>query len=79
MDEIEINEILNISAEELDKKTARELYKIAQGLRVKNYTHFKKPELIDEILKALREYQREKSAESRVEDEPQNVDVKQRP
>jgi transcription termination factor Rho len=79
MDEIEIDEILNISAEELDKKTARELYKIAQGLRVKNYTHFKKPELIDEILKALREYQRENRAESRVGDEPQNVDVKQRP
>lgn len=78
MEEIEINEILNLSAEELDKKTARELYKIAQALKVKNYTHFKKPELIDEIMKSLKEYQIEKRTETKIMEEPQNVEVKQR-
>jgi transcription termination factor Rho len=78
MEEIEINEILNLSAEELDKKTARELYKIAQALKVKNYTHFKKPELIDEIMKSLKEYQIEKRMETKIMEEPQNVEVKQR-
>jgi transcription termination factor Rho len=78
MDEIEINEILNLSADDLDKKTARELYKIAQALTVRNYTHFKKPELINEILNVLKNYQREKRVETNPEKEAQNVEETQR-
>ncbi len=78
MDEIEINEILNLSADDLDKKTARELYKIAQVLTVRNYTHFKKPELISEILNSLKNYQRETRVETNPEKEAQNVEETQR-
>jgi len=37
---------LSITREELSKKTARDLYKISKAIKVKNYTHFRKPELL---------------------------------
>lgn len=51
------SEFITLSKEELEAKTARELYKIAQALRVKNYTHLKKSELVDSVLEAI-EYMR---------------------
>ncbi len=48
------SEMSGLTKETLEIKTARELYKIAQALKVKNYTHFKKDELIFEILKSIR-------------------------
>ncbi len=56
-----LDELLNLTEEELDLKTARELYKIAQILKVKNYTHLKKPELIKEIISSVEELHQGKS------------------
>ncbi len=49
----DLSGFLNLTADELEIKTARELYKIAQALRVKNYTHLRKPELIDSIMQSI--------------------------
>ena len=39
--------------EELKKKTMKELYKISQDLKVKNYSHYRKNELIKKILEKM--------------------------
>ena len=41
--------------EELKKKTMKELYKISQDLKVKNYSHYRKNELIKKILEKMSE------------------------
>lgn len=38
------------TAEELEDKTARQLYDICKALKIKNYTSFKKDDLINEIV-----------------------------
>ncbi len=42
------------TAEELDDKTARQLYDICKALKIKNYTSFKKDDLINEIVQVSR-------------------------
>lgn len=51
---------LSITREELSKKTARELYKISKAIKVKNYTHFRKPDLLVEVEKRMNEIRKEK-------------------
>jgi transcription termination factor Rho len=51
---------LSITREDLGKKTARELYKISKAIKVKNYTHFRKPDLLVEIEKRMNEIKGEK-------------------
>ena len=57
-DDTDVN--LSITREELSKKTARDLYKISKAIKVKNYTHFRKSELLVEIEKRMNEIKREK-------------------
>jgi len=45
-----IEDIKKMTYEELDVKTARQLYDICKELRIKNYTSFKKDDLINEII-----------------------------
>jgi transcription termination factor Rho len=78
MDELEMNELANLSAGDLDGKTSRELYKIAQGLTIKNYTHFKKSELVNAILDALKSYKVEKKEEVKVEVDKENLEDRQK-
>jgi len=52
--------------EELKKKTMKELYKISQDLKVKNYSHYRKNELIKKIIERMEEL--ESKGETKVKD-----------
>ncbi len=53
MENFSINEIAGLSYEDVKDMTARELYRVAQVLKVKNYTHFRKQDLIEEVYRAV--------------------------
>ena len=57
--------------EELKNKSMKELYKLSQKLKIKNYSHYKKDDLINEILKHM-------SEDSEVEENPilENEEIK---
>ncbi len=74
----ELNEeILMLSKEDIASKTARELYKISQAIKVKNYTHYRKKELIEQIWNRIQELKNaeslrtEKKEQSAVKEEEQ--------
>jgi transcription termination factor Rho len=78
------DELNGLNEESLQAKTAREIYKIAQALKVKNYTHFKKSELIIEILKTIdltgrKETFKEESNKEIIVDEPKEEIIIQAP
>jgi transcription termination factor Rho len=78
----EYDEFSDLNEEILQLKTARELYKIAQALKVKNYTHFKKDELITQILNCTRSMSRkeiikEEPSETLLVEEPKEEIVVQ--
>ncbi len=54
---------LSITREELNNKTARELYRISKAIKVKNYTHFRKSDLLVEVEKRMNEIRKEKGIE----------------
>ncbi len=52
----ELNEeVLRLTKEDIANKTARELYKISQAIKVKNYTHYRKKELIEQVWNRIQE------------------------
>ncbi|MGB9694425.1 MAG: transcription termination factor Rho [Caldisericaceae bacterium] len=69
------DEFRDLNEEVLQAKTARELYKIAQALKVRNYTHFKKDELIAEILSSARSVIRNE----KVAEEPEQILIQEKP
>ncbi len=54
------DELFMLTREDISKKTARELYKISQAIKVKNYTHYRKAELIDRVWDRIQEFKKEK-------------------
>ncbi len=61
----ELNEeILRLTKEDISNKTARELYKISQAIKVKNYTHYRKKELIEQVWNRIQELKKEESAKT---------------
>uniref|UniRef100_A0A7C4U4G9 Transcription termination factor Rho n=1 Tax=Caldisericum exile TaxID=693075 RepID=A0A7C4U4G9_9BACT len=55
-----MDEILSLTKEDLRAMTAHELYKVAQIVRLKNYSHYKKDELVEELHKAIQKFREEK-------------------
>ncbi len=55
-----IDEVLNLTKEDVSSKTARELYKISQAIKVKNYTHYRKGELIQRVWNRIEEVKKER-------------------
>jgi len=50
-----LKDVLKLTKEDLKSKTARQLYRICRLIKVKNYTHFKKDDLIEEVWKRIEE------------------------
>ena len=50
-----LKDVLKLTKEDLKAKTARQLYRICRLIKVKNYTHFKKDDLIEEVWKRIEE------------------------
>lgn len=48
-----MDEILNLSESDLNAMTARELYKISQIVKLKNYSHYRKDELVKELYRLI--------------------------
>lgn len=75
-----LEEFLNLTESDLQEKSARELYKIAQVLKIKNYTHLRKPELIGAIISTIEEnrsfYSKDRSAETTKENLSTEEDLK---
>lgn len=57
-------EILRLTKEDIANKTARELYKISQAIKVKNYTHYRKNELIEQVWNKIQELRKQEESES---------------
>ncbi len=66
----ELNEeILRLTKEDIANKTARELYKISQAIKVKNYTHYRKKELIEQIWNKIQELKKAETPEQKKKEE----------
>ncbi len=67
----ELNEeILRLTKEDIANKTARELYKISQAIKVKNYTHYRKSELIEQVWNKIQELRKQEESESQQKQSP---------
>ncbi len=69
------DEVLRLTKDEVSKKTARELYKISQIIKVKNYTHYRKNELIERVWDRIQELKKEREIFSKPA-EKKNVEKK---
>jgi transcription termination factor Rho len=56
-----LKDVLKLTKDDLKAKTARQLYRICRLIKVKNYTHYKKDDLIEEVWKRINELKPAKS------------------
>ena len=68
-------EVLRLTKEDVSKKTARELYKISQAIKVKNYTHYRKNELIDRVWERIQELKKENEISTETKENQSSPEV----
>ncbi|BAL80987.1 transcription termination factor Rho [Caldisericum exile] len=65
-----MDEILNLTENDLNAMTARELYKISQIVKLKNYSHYRKDELVKELYKQIQSLKQSSSNKRETAKEP---------
>ena len=70
MNDDDLLKLLDITENELKQKTARELYKICRVIKVKNYTHYRKPELLIKIMERIEKIKEEKGLKQKTVEKP---------
>jgi len=63
-----MDEILNLTESDLNAMTARELYKVAQIVKLKNYSHYRKDELVSELYKQIQQLKQGSSTKNEKEE-----------